>query len=135
MDKSKQIWYRYNTDTKQLKQECVDIVGKCYLLLGQKPDTQQVVIMSQLLYDDLIHNYARMTMDEVRFAFEKGIRHSDNGGFVNVRNFNIWIKEHRSSEQLKKQQNLITDYQSYKHNIKNLGTTINKAKQIKNEKR
>ena len=64
MDKTKQIWSRYNTDQKQLKTDCVDLVSKCYLMLGQKPDTQQVVIMAQLLYDDLITSYSRLTMEE-----------------------------------------------------------------------
>jgi len=73
MDKSKQIWYRFNKDQKKLKTDCVDLVSKCYLMLGQKPETQQVVIMAQLLYDDLINSYSRLTMDEVTFAFEQGV--------------------------------------------------------------
>ena len=59
----------------------------------------------------------------------------DNGGFVNVRNFNIWIKEYRQKAQLRKQQGLITDYQYHKNNQKAITNTINKAKQIKDEKR
>ena len=131
MDKSNEIWHRYNTDNNKLKQECVDIVGKCYLLLGQKPDTQQVVIMSQLLYDDLIKSYSRLTMKEVAFAFEQGVKHSENGGFVNVRNFNIWLKEYKQKAQLKRQQGLITDYQKHEANVKRISNTINKAKHIK----
>ena len=131
MDNSNQIWSRFNTDQKQLKTDCVDLVSKCYLLLGQKPETQQVVIMAQLLYDDLINRYGRLTMDEVSFAFEQGVRSSDNGGFVNVRNFNLWLKEYRQQAQLKRQQGLLTDYQKHEANVKRIGTTINKAKQLK----
>lgn len=131
MDKTKQIWYRFNNDQKQLKTDCVDLVSKCYLMLGQKPDTQQVVIMSQLLYDDLINSYSRLTIEEVTFAFEQGIKHSDNGAFVNVRNFNLWLKEYKQKAQLKRQQGLITDYQKYEANVKRIENTINKAKQIK----
>ena len=131
MDKSKQIWYRFNKDQKQLKTECVDLVSKCYLMLGQKPETQQVVIMAQLLYDDLINSYSRLTMDEVTFAFEQGVRHSENGAFVNVRNFNIWLKEYRQKAQLNKQKGIITDYQHHKQNQKAISNTIKKAKQIK----
>lgn len=100
-------------------------------MLGQKPDTQQVVIMAQLLYDDLINSYSRMTMQEVAFACEQGVRHSEHGGFVNVRNFNIWLKEYRQKAQLKRQQGLLTDYQRHEANIKQIGNTINKAKKIK----
>lgn len=131
MNKKQQIWYRYNHDTKKLKTECVDLLSKCYLMLGQKPDTQQVVLMSQLLYDDLINNYSRLTMQEVTFAFEQAIKHSDNGNFVNVRNWNIWLKEYKEKARLKRQQNLLTDYQQHEQNIKLIGKTINKARQIK----
>ena len=131
MDKTKQIWSRYNTDQKQLKTDCVDLVSKCYLMLGQKPDTQQVVIMAQLLYDDLINRYSRLTMEEVSFAFEQGIRHSDNGGFVNVRNFNLWLKEYHNKACLDRSQNRLTDYQRYEANVKRIGNTINKAKLLK----
>tara|TARA_R100001440_G_scaffold3260_1_gene8202 strand:+ start:22213 stop:22608 length:396 start_codon:yes stop_codon:yes gene_type:complete len=131
MNKKKQIWYRYNNDTKKLKTECVDLLSKCYLMLGQKPDTQQVVLMSQLLYDDLINNYSRFTMQEVIFAFEQAIKHSDNGNFVNVRNWNIWLKEYKEKARIKRQQNLLTDYQQHEKNIKLIGKTINKAKHLK----
>ena len=131
MNKKTQIWYRYNNDTKKLKTECVDLLSKCYLMLGQKPDTQQVVLMSQLLYDDLINNYSRLTMQEVIFAFEQAIKHSDNGNFVNVRNWNIWLKEYKEKARIKRQQNLLTDYQQHEKNIKLIGKTINKAKHVK----
>tara|TARA_Y100001973_G_C5204906_1_gene340749 strand:+ start:4644 stop:5039 length:396 start_codon:yes stop_codon:yes gene_type:complete len=131
MGKTKQIWHRFNNDQKQLKTDCVDLVSKCYLLLGQKPETQQVVIMAQLLYDDLINRYGSLTMEEVSFIFEQGIRNSNNGGFLNVRNFNLWIKEYRQKAQEDNQKGLITDYQRYQANVKRISNTINKAKQIK----
>ena len=92
MDKTKQIWYRFTNDREQLNVDCVDVLSKCYLMLGQKPDTEQIVMMSKLLVDDLSRFYGSMDMNEVLFAFEQGIRHSDNGGFVNVRNWNIWAQ-------------------------------------------
>jgi len=132
MDKTKQIWSLYNTDLKLLKESCVDILSKCYLMLGQKPDTQQVITMSSLLYEDLINNYSRMTIDEVRFAIEKGIREGeDTNCFINARSWNVWLRTHRKSEQLKRQQRLITDYQKHEESQKLIANTINKAKQIK----
>ena len=131
MDKSEQIWYRFNKDQKQLKLDCVDILSKCYVMIGQKPDSQQVVVMAQLLYDDLIHRYSRMDIDEVRFALEQGIRNAGTSCFINVNSWNEWIKNHRKKEQLKKQQNINTDYQYYKQSQKEISNTINKAKQIK----
>ena len=129
MDK---IWHRFNTDIKALKNDCVDVISKCYLMLGQKPDAQQVVTMASLLYDDLINRYSTMTIQEVQFALEKGIKDGDDlNCFINARTWNVWLKQHKKSEQLKRQQKLITDYQKHEQNIKAIGSTINKAKQLK----
>ena len=131
MDKSRQIWSRYNKDLPQLNIDCVDLLSKCYLMLGQKPDVEQVVMMSKLLVEDLTRYYGSMEVEEVAFAFEQGIRHSDNGGFVNVRNWNIWLKEYKAKAQLKRQQGLVTDYTKNKQQEKLIGNTINKAKKIR----
>ena len=131
MDKTKQIWYRFTNDREQLNIDCVDVLSKCYLMLGQKPDTEQIVMMSKLLVDDLSRFYGSMEMDEVMFAFEQGIRHSDSGGFVNVRNWNIWLKEYKDKANLKRQQRQLTDYQRDRDNQNMIGETINKAKRLK----
>lgn len=127
----KQIWERFNIDQKQLKIDCVDLVSKCYMMLGQKPDTQQVVLMAQMLYDDLINRYGRMTMHEVTFAFEQAIRESEEGGFVNVRTMNLWLKEYKKKAQLKRQQNRLTEYQIQQQQQKKIALTIKQAKQLK----
>jgi hypothetical protein len=131
MDKTKQIWYRFTNDREQLNIDCVDVLSKCYLMLGQKPDTEQIVMMSKLLVDDLSRFYGSMEMAEVMFAFEQGIRHSDSGGFVNVRNWNIWLKEYKAKANLKRQQRQLTDYQRDRDNQNMIGETINKAKRLK----
>ena len=129
-EKTKQIWYRFANDKKQLNIDCVDLLSKCYLMLGQKPDAEQIVLMSKLLVDDLSRYYSSMEIQEVTFAFEQGIKHSDNGGFVNVRNWNIWLKEYKSKANLQRQQRQLTDYQRDKENIKLINETINKAKRL-----
>ncbi len=131
MDKSKQIWNRFNTDQKQLKLDCVDILGKCYVMIGQKPDSQQIVMMAQLLYEDLINRYSRMEIDEVRFALEEGIRNAGTSCFINVNSWNEWLKNFRKTEQLKRQQRLLTDYQKHQQSQKAIANTISKAKQLK----
>ncbi len=142
MDKTKQIWYRFSNDKKQLNLDCVDLLSKCYMMLGQRPETEQVVIMAKFLVDDLSKLYGSMDLDEVQFAFEKGIRSSEHGGFVNVRNWNIWLKEHKQKANLQRQQNLITDYQKNEetqklinNNFKKLNYEIDtKRKNIKTSK-
>ena len=131
MDKRNQIWYRFNNDQANLKNDCVDLIGKCYLLLGQKPETEQIVLMAQFLYNDLIEQYGSMEMDKVEHAILQGLRYSETGGFVNIRNLNQWIHEHKKKEQTKRQQGLITDYQKSKETQKLISKTINQAKQIK----
>ena len=131
MDKSNQIWYRFKNNPEQLNVDCVDLLSKCYMMLGQRPDTQQIVMMSKFLVDDLSRFYGSMDMEEVAFAFEQGIRNSDSGGFVNVRSMNQWLKEYKAKTALQRQQRLVTDYQKHRDNINQIGTTINKAKQLK----
>jgi hypothetical protein len=131
MDKSKQIWFRFSNDLEQLNVDCVDLLSKCYMMLGQRPDTQQVVMMAKFLVDDLSRYYGSMNMDEVSFAFEQGIRHSDNGGFVNVRNWNIWLKEYKTKANLKRQQQQLTDYEKNIANQNLIAETIKKAKRLK----
>lgn len=131
MDKSRQIWFRFSNDLEQLNVDCVDLLSKCYMMLGQRPDTQQVVMMAKFLVDDLSRFYGSMEMQEVAFAFEQGIRNSDNGGFVNVRNWNIWLKEHKAKAQLQRQQKLVTDFQKHQQGQKMIDATINKAKKLK----
>mgnify|MGYP003154230113 CR=1 FL=1 len=131
MDKSKQIWYRFSNDLEQLNIDCVDLLSKCYMMLGQRPDTQQVVMMAKFLVDDLSRYYGSMEMEEVAFAFEQGIRNSDSGGFINVRNWNIWLKEHKAKANLKRQQKLVTDFQKHQQSQKMIDATISKAKRLK----
>tara|TARA_Y100001938_G_C7821841_1_gene297015 strand:+ start:165 stop:494 length:330 start_codon:yes stop_codon:yes gene_type:complete len=102
--------------------------------LGQKPTAETIALMGTLLADDLAHNYANLELDEVRFAISKGIRNGDEGTscFVNVRTWNVWLKDYKKGAQLKRQQGLLTDYQAHTENIKRIENTIQKAKQLKN---
>ncbi len=127
MDK---IFKRYNQDQKQLKIDCVDLISKYYLMLGQKPASEQIVIMAQFFYQDCIEKYGGMTLDEIDFAIMQGIRNGEGSCFINVRTWNQFIQEHKTKEQLQRQQRLITDYQKQKENQKAIGSTIHKAKQL-----
>ena len=88
-------------------------------------------MMAKFLVDDLSRFYGSMEMEEVAFAFEQGIRNSDSGGFINVRSWNQWLKEHKTKTQLQRQQKLVTDYQKHRDNVNQIGSTVNKAKQLK----
>lgn len=133
MNKTKQVWYLYSHDRKGLNLECVDILSKCYLELGQKPTPEQIGLMATILADDLANFYGSIELDEVRFAFTKGIRNADEGTscFINVRQWNVWLKAYKKDAMLRRQQNLITEYQQYKDTQKLITKTINTVKKIK----
>lgn len=135
MDKTKKIFYRFKHDQKQLKLDCVDLIGKTYLELGQRPEKEQIVLMAGLLYDDLINFYGGLTLEEVIFAFVKGTRNADDGPscFVNVRTWNVWLKDYKKNAMLKRQTNQLTEFQNYKAKQKQIEQTINKSKKIENE--
>lgn len=101
------------------------------MMLGQRPDTSQIVMMSKFLVEDLSRNHGSMTLEEVAFAFEQGIKHSEHGGFINVRTMSQFIKEYKKNAQAKRQQQLLTDYEKEQQNLKFIGQSINKAKRLK----
>ena len=129
MDKTNQIWYRLKHDHENLKKECVDLVSMCYLMLGQKPDKQQVVLMAQMLFNDLVQNYSSYTVDKVKWIFEQGIKYSDEGNFFNVRNYNKWLREYKTNGE--QQTNYKNALEWNKQNDHLLANTINKAKRLK----
>ena len=133
MNKTKQIWYLYANDKKALEIGCVDIVSKAYLELGQKPTPENIALMGTLLANDLAHNYARLELAEVQFAFDKGIRNGEQGTscFVNVRTWNVWLNDYKKSAMLKRQKNLLTDFENYKLQEKHIALTIKQAKKLK----
>jgi len=135
MDKKKKIFYRFKNDQKQLKLDCVDLIGKAYLELGQRPEKEQIVLMAGLLYDDLINFYGGLTLEEVIFAFAKGARNAEDGlsCFINVRTWNVWLKDYKKNAMLKRQTNQLTEFQNFKARQKQIEQTINKLKKIDNE--
>jgi len=132
-DKTKQVWCLYANDKKGLEIACVDIVSKGYLELGQKPTPETIALMGTLLADDLAHNYARLELDEVQFAFSKGIRNGEQGTscFINVRTWNVWLKDYKKSAMLQRQKNQVTEFQNYKLQQKQISHTINQVKKLK----
>lgn len=133
MNKTKQVWYRYANDRKQFNIDCIDILSKCYLELGQKPTPETIALMGSLLVDDLAHHYGRLELEEVAYIFSRGIRNAEEGTscFINVRTWNVWLKDYKKSEMLRRQKNLVSEYQNYKDQQKLISQTINQAKKLK----
>ena len=120
-------------DINSLKLECIDLIGMSYTSLGQKPDKEQMKGMAQLLYNDLINYHSNLTMQEIAFAFDKGLRNAEQGTsvFINVRTWSVWIKDYKDKAIEKRRQGRETEYQLHQQGQKALANTINKARQIK----
>ena len=120
-------------DINKLKLECLDLIGVCYASLGQKPDKEQMKGMAQLFYNDIINYHTNLTMQEIAFAINKGLRKAEDGTsvFINVRTWSVWLKDYKSNAIAKRRQNQITDFELHKQQQKQIASTINKAKRIK----
>ena len=130
-DKSKQVWYIYAHNIKELKRECYEIIAKLYLQLGQAPEAEIVVQMTNLFCNDLATNYGSMELEEVRFALNKHIRENDGPHFVNVPMWNEALRSYKMSKALKKQTNQIDQYELYKKRVETMEKAIKNREIIK----
>ena len=117
----------------EVKLFCIDLVGMCYTSLGQKPDKEQMKVMAQLLYNDLITYHTNLPIDEIKFIFEKGLRDAEQGtsAFINVRTWSVWINDYKQRAIKKRSQGRLTEYQQHQQSQKAIAMTINKAKRLK----
>ena len=112
-DKTKQIWYLYKTNKKQLLLDCLNILSRFHVHLGHKSEAVLLNDLNNIFVEDLITRYSTMELDEVRFAIYKGIKDNDPPIFVNVPTWNKFLRDFKKSEQLKRQTNQIEEYSIY----------------------
>ena len=55
-------------DKKDLTLQCVDLVSKTFVELGQSKTEQDIVILAQSLSDDLKRDFYKFTLDDVRLS-------------------------------------------------------------------
>tara|TARA_R110001599_G_scaffold225196_1_gene424349 strand:+ start:449 stop:856 length:408 start_codon:yes stop_codon:yes gene_type:complete len=130
MDKSKQIWYLWKTDVKSLTTECYKILQELYIQLGQKPESEMVVLQTNTLVEDLASNYSRMELEEVKFALNKGLRDNDPPIFINVPTWNKFLRDYKKSEMYRRQCNAVEEYTIYKKRMESFGKVL-KAREVK----
>jgi hypothetical protein len=123
-DKTRQIWYLYKNDLKQLKNDCYNILQELFIQLGQKPESEMVVILTNTFVDDLATKYATMELEMVKYALNKGLRETDPPVFINVPTWNKFIRDFKKSEQLKRQTNQIEEYSIYKKRLQTMGKQL-----------
>ena len=125
-DKSKQVWHLYAHDIKELKRECYEVISTLYVQLGQAPEAEIIVQMTNLFCKDLANNYGSMELEEVRFALNKHIRENDRPHFVNLPMWNEALRSYKMSKALKRQTNQIEEYEIYKKRVKSFSKAIDK---------
>tara|TARA_B100000963_G_C22545406_1_gene634180 strand:- start:752 stop:1108 length:357 start_codon:yes stop_codon:yes gene_type:complete len=76
---------------KEITLQCVDLVSKTFVELGQAKTEQDIVILAQSLSDDLLRDYSKFTLDDVRNAFRHGVRHTELY-VLNVKTYYNWLK-------------------------------------------
>ena len=76
-DKTKQIWYLYENDLKQLKNDCYNMLQELFIQLGQKPESEMVVILTNTFVDDLATKYQFMELEWIKYALNRGLRETD----------------------------------------------------------
>ena len=133
-DKSKQVWYMYANNIQELKRQCYDIISTLYVQLGQSPEAEIVVQMTNVFTNDLANDYGSMELEEVRFALNKYIRNNDGPHFVNVPMWSQALRDYKKTKALKRQTNQIEEYEIYKKRISSFKNAIDKReiKKIKN---
>jgi len=123
-DKTKQIWYLYKNDLKQLKNDCYNMLQELFIQLGQKPESEMVVILTNTFVDDLATKYSSMELEMVKYALNKGLRETDPPVFINVPTWNKFIRDFKKSEQLKRQTNQIEEFSIYKKRLETMGKQL-----------
>tara|TARA_R110000824_G_scaffold394056_2_gene593639 strand:- start:673 stop:1080 length:408 start_codon:yes stop_codon:yes gene_type:complete len=123
-DKSKQIWYLYKTNKKQLVIDCFNILSRFYVHLGHKSEAVLVNDLNNIFVEDLITRYSTMELEEVRYAIYKGIKDNDPPIFVNVPTWNKFIRDYKSSEQLRRQKNQIEEFSIHKKRLEYMGKQL-----------
>jgi|TARA_R100000479_G_C6267064_1_gene158111 hypothetical protein len=125
-NKTKQVWYLYANNVQELKRQCYDIISTLYVQLGQSPEVEIVVQMTNVFTNDLANDYGSMELDEVRFALNKYIRNNDGPHFVNVPMWSQALRDYKKTKALKRQTNQIEEYEIYKKRISSFKNAIDK---------
>ena len=125
-NKTKQVWYLYANNVQELKRQCYDIISTLYVQLGQSPEVEIVVQMTNVFTNDLANDYGSMELDEVRFALNKYIRNNDGPHFVNVPMWSQALRDYKNTKALKRQTNQIDQYELYKKRVESFNKVIDK---------
>jgi hypothetical protein len=81
-------------EIQELTLNCVALISKTLVELGQVKDEKHIVILSSSLANDLIEDFKNLNFQDIEQAFKQGVRNTDR--FVlNVQTYYLWIKAQR----------------------------------------
>lgn len=80
---------------EHLRNHSVEILSKAFLELGQNPNEDTIVSMSLILAEDLQKDFKNLEIDDIRAAFRKGVRETDDF-HLTVKTYYKWIKKYRN---------------------------------------
>ena len=59
-NKTKQVWYLYANNVQELKRQCYDIISTLYVQLGQSPEAEIIVQMTNVFTNELSNDFCSM---------------------------------------------------------------------------
>ena len=83
-----------NETIENLRAYAVDILTKTYMELNQNPDDDTIVGMSLSLAEDLHKDFKNLDIEDIRQAFRRGVRHTDEFN-IGPKTWYRWIKKYR----------------------------------------
>lgn len=118
-----------NIELKTLRENCVDLISKAYLELGQKPSKDDIVSFALILAEDLKLDFQNMTFESIRQSFRQGIRNTDKF-HLTVKTYYYWIKTHRQliwneSSKEPKQRDKRLNYRNTKGKLEHISKKLN----------
>ena len=85
-----------NKQKEELTIECVKLISKTLVDLGQTKSAEDISILASTLSNDLINDkkFNGLTFQDIQESFYRGLRDTDLFS-LNIKTFYTWIMEHK----------------------------------------
>ena len=81
---------------KELTKNCIGLVSKTLVELGQTKSDKDILMLSTSLAQDLMEDFKTLTWEDVENAWRQGVRTDKSEVIViNVPNYYRWMKKHK----------------------------------------
>jgi hypothetical protein len=83
-------------DVIEIEKTLLYLVYYLFVITGQTPNKDFVIIYAKVLAKDLKMNYRKFTFADVKIAFDSGIRGDEGKSAINIITMNKWLRKHKS---------------------------------------